>query len=148
MRKTTISLWQCPKCGREFERFNQAHSCKVYPLELHFKGKDASRNLYEKLCEKIKKELGNYKVESLECCIHLVSRSAFAAVKILKHKLQIDFSLSQELKNKRFVKSYKLSEHRYLYLLEIIKEEEIDDELLNWIQEARKLKESGIINQE
>jgi len=147
MRKTTISLWQCPKCGREFERFNQAHSCKVYPLELHFKGKDTSKNLYKKLCEKIKKEIGDFKVESLECCIHLISRSAFAAVKIRKQKLQIDFSLNHELKHKRFVKTFKLSEHRFQYLLEITKEEEIDHELLNWIREARKLKEVKIINQ-
>ncbi|SDN10132.1 hypothetical protein SAMN05421813_14118 [Daejeonella rubra] len=147
MRKSKISLWKCPKCGRQFERPNQAHSCKTYPLELHFKGKDASRIIYENLYEKIKKVLGFYKVESLECCIHFVSTSTFVAVKILKHKLQIDFSLSQELKNKRFVKAIKLSEHRFLYLLEITNEEEIDNELVNWIKEAHELKEKKIISQ-
>jgi hypothetical protein len=40
-----------------------------------------------------------------------------------------------------------MSENRYLYLLEITKEEEINDELLNWLQEAKKLKETKIINQ-
>lgn len=147
MRTLKINIWKCPKCGREFERHNQAHSCKVYPLELHFKDKDASKTLYKKLCTEIGKEVGPFKVDSLECCIHLVSTSAFAAVKILQHKLQIDFSLNHEIKNKRFIKSLKMSENRYLYLLEITKEEEINDELLNWLQEAKKLKETKIINQ-
>jgi hypothetical protein len=147
MRKLKIHLWKCPKCGREFERHDQAHSCRVYPLELHFKGKESSKTLYKKLCTEIRKEVGSFKVDSLECCIHLVSTSTFTAVKILQHKLQIDFSLNHEIKNKRFIKSLKMSENRYLYLLEITKEEEINDELLNWLQEAQKLKETKIINQ-
>lgn len=148
MKKTKVSFWKCPRCGREFERHNQAHSCKIYPLELHFKNKDASKTLYKKLCNEIRKENGPFKVESLECCIHLVSTGTFAAVKILQHKLQIDFSLNHEIKNNRFIKSLKMSEHRFLYLLEIINEEEIDVELLKWIKEAQELKQKKIINQQ
>ena len=148
MKKTKVSFWKCPRCGREFERHNQAHSCKIYPLELHFNGKDASKTLYKKLCNEIRKENGPFKVESLECCIHLVSTSTFAAIKILQNKLQIDFSLNHEIKNKRFIKSLKMSEHRFLYLLEIRNEEEIDDELLNWIKEAKELKQKKNINQQ
>jgi hypothetical protein len=147
MKTIKKSLWNCPQCGRQFERHNQAHSCKIYPLELHFEGKDASKILYEKLCEKIKKNVGPYKIESLECCIHLVSTSTFAAVKLLKSKIQIDFSLSRQLKNKRFVKTYKLSENRFLYLVEITEEEEIDNELLIWIVEAYEIKKRKMISQ-
>ena len=148
MNKTMISLWKCPRCGRKFERHNQAHSCKIYPLELHFKDKDASKPLYEKLCNEIRKEVGPYKIEPIECCIHLVSTRTFAAVKILQHKLQIDFSLDHEIKNMRFIKTLKISKNRFLYLLEITKEKEIDEEFLNWIKEAQELKKKKLICQE
>jgi hypothetical protein len=77
----------------------------------------------------------------------LVSTSTFAAVKLLKSKIQIDFSLSRQLKNKRFVKTYKLSENRFLYLVEITEEEEIDNELLIWIVEAYEIKKRKMISQ-
>jgi hypothetical protein len=41
-----------------------------------------------------------------------------------------------------------MSAHRFLYLLEITNEEEIDDELLKWIKEAQELKKKKIIQQE
>ncbi len=139
MIKTKVEinqLWKCPKCNRQFERHNQAHSCRSYPLELHFERKETSRKLYKILCEKIKENLGLYKIESLECCIHLVNTFTFAAVKILKHKIKIDFALNRIIKNKRLVQSIKMSEHRFLYCVEIAKEEEIDNELMTWIKEA------------
>jgi hypothetical protein len=66
MRKLKIHVWICPKCGCQFKRHDQAHSCEIFALELHFKGKEASRNLYQKLLEAIRKEIDTYKVESLK----------------------------------------------------------------------------------
>lgn len=129
-------LWKCLKCGREFERHNQSHSCKSYPFDLHFERKETSKNLYKILCKEIKKNLGLFKIQSLECCIHFVSTFTFAAVKILKSKIKINFTLNRMIKSQRLIKSLKLSEHRFLYCVEIKKAEEIDNELIMWIKEA------------
>lgn len=136
-------LWTCPKCGRQFERKGQTHSCRTFPLEQHFEGKPAGKRLYEKLKEAVKKQLGNFKIESLECCIHFVSTFTFAAVKIFNEKIQVDFSLSRIIKNSRIKQPFKMSAHRYLYYVDIEKEADIDTTLMEWIQEAQDKKKAA-----
>ncbi len=129
-------LWTCPKCKRKFERHGQSHSCRVFPLAQHFERKPEGKILYEKLKQAIKNEVGNYKVESLECCIHFVSTFTFAAVKIMKDKIKVGFSLSRKIQNKRITEFTSMSAHRYLYYIDVMKANDIDKELMEWIQEA------------
>jgi Domain of unknown function (DUF5655) len=129
-------LWRCPKCKRQFERHGQPHSCKPFPLEQHFVGKDSSKVLYEKFKQSVRKQVGSFKIESLECCIHFVSTFTFAAVKPYKSKIQVEFDLGHNIKSKRIDKSVRMSTNQYLYYVNIFNEEEIDEELMEWIQEA------------
>ncbi|MGE5106668.1 MAG: DUF5655 domain-containing protein [Sphingobacteriales bacterium] len=139
--KTEIKkLWACPKCGRQFERKGQSHSCRSFPLEEHFNGKPAGRLLYESFKRAVKKQVGSFKIESLECCIHFVSTFTFAAVKIFKDKIWVDFSLNRKIKSKRITRHLQMSAHRYLYALDIFNEDEMDKELMEWIQEAHDKK--------
>jgi hypothetical protein len=133
---TKIKLWSCPQCGRQFERKSQPHSCRPYLLAGHFKGKAAGRLLYEKLKKAVKNEMGSFKIESLACCIHFVSTFTFAAVKIFKDMIRVDFSLSRKIKSKRIGQFLQMSAHRYLYVVDIFNEDDIDEELLKWIREA------------
>jgi Domain of unknown function (DUF5655) len=132
----TKKLWTCPTCGRQFERRGQTHSCRSFPLKQHFEGKPEGLVLYEKLKREVKEQIGFFKIESLECCIHFVSTSTFLAVKIFKNKIQIDFTLSRKTKDRRITQYVQMSAHRYLYCVDIQKEEEINEELMGWIQEA------------
>lgn len=133
-------LWTCPKCKRKFERQGQSHSCRAYPLAKHFENKAAGKQLYQKLKQAIKKETGTFKVESLECCIHFVSTFTFAAVKIYKDKIQVHFSLSRIIKSGSIIQTTPMSAHRYLYAVDIMKEEDITTALIQWIHEAFDLK--------
>ena len=139
-RSEIIKLWTCPKCGRQFERHGQSHSCRPFPLALHFEGKPAGKSLYDQLKKAIKKNIGDFKIESLECCIHFVSTFTFAAVKILKSKIRVDFSLERKIRSKRINQFVQMSAHRYLFVVDIMNEGEIDTELLQWIQEAHDKK--------
>jgi Domain of unknown function (DUF5655) len=138
-------LWRCPNCGREFERQNQSHSCKLYLLAQHFEGKPMGKALYQKLKQAMKNEMGNFKVESLECCIHFVSTFTFAAVKIFNNKIQVEFSLTHEIESKRIKRIVKMSAHRYLYHVDVFSVDEIDRELLQWIHEAHDLKNEKLV---
>ena len=133
-------LWACPTCGRKFERHGQTHSCRSFPLNQHFENKPAGKFLYQKLRQTIKNELGDFKVESLECCIHFVSTFTFAAVKIFKDKIRVDFSLSRKIKNTRITHFTPMSAHRYLYGIDVTKEEDINLQLMEWIHEALEKK--------
>lgn len=132
----SIKLWTCPNCGRQFERQGQSHSCRPYALEKHFERKPAGKALYEKLKQAIEERLGAFKIESLECCIHFVSTSTFVAVKILKDKIRVDFSLNRRIENRRFHQTVQMSAHRFLYVVDIMTADEIDEALMQWIEEA------------
>jgi len=142
-----IKLWSCPQCGRQFERQGQSHSCRPFPLAQHFEGKPEGRLLYEKFKRAVKKQIGPFKIESLECCIHFVSTFTFAAVKILKDKIQVDFSLSRKINSKRISQCIQLSVNRFLYYMNISTEDEIDLTLMKWIEEAleKKSKKTEIV---
>lgn len=138
-----VKLWKCPNCNRQFEKKGQVHSCKSFPLELHFKNKKESEKLYKKFKAAVKTRVGSFKIESLECCIHFVSTFAFAAVKIFRDKIRIDFSINKKIKSKRFSHIVPMSSKSILYCVDVINEDELDEELLGWIQEAHDKREAS-----
>lgn len=130
-------MWTCPRCKRQFEKRNQVHSCNLYALDNHFKGKEKiARPLYDKLKERIEKEIGPVKVESLPCCIHFVSTYTFAAVYALRTKITVHFSLNHELENPRIRKSAQVSSTKHMHSLDIKNLDEIDEELISWLRQA------------
>lgn len=134
-------LWTCPKCQRQFEKRNQVHSCNLFSLDNHFKGKEKiARPLYNKLKEQIEKNIGPLKVESLPCCIHFVSTYTFAAVYALRNKIRIHFTLNHELENLRIKKSFQMSKNKYLCSVDIEKSDEIDEEVISWLGQAYNLR--------
>lgn len=129
--------WKCPKCGRQFKNRNQAHSCKPYKLEDHFKGTHASaKPLYDNLLRKVKKYIGPFSVYSLECCIHLDTDTSFAAVFALKDKIRVRFVSEKPIKNKRIRASAQISKHQYKNEVEIATTGEIDKQLISWLKKA------------
>ncbi|MBU0731704.1 hypothetical protein KKC88_02390 [Patescibacteria group bacterium] len=136
------SPWQCPKCARKFKNKNQAHSCRKFPLKNHFIGKkDIAEPLFDDLTKKIKKEIGPFKIQSLECCIHLDRISSFGAVYALKDGIRIHFASNKPIASPRINKSSKISAQNYMHSLDIHKKSEINKQLINWLKLAYNLKE-------
>ena len=134
-------MWQCPKCKREFIKPNQSHSCVSFPIENHFKNKEAvARLLFDALVNEIEHSIGLVKIESLPCCIHLVSDYTFGAVWAMKDKIRIDFRISRKLDDPRISKQEKLSANRFLYYIDLESREDIDGQLIDWIKESYFLK--------
>jgi hypothetical protein len=134
--KSGLLRWTCPNCGRQFQRRGQSHSCKLFNLKQHFEGKPQGKHLYQHLKKEIHEQIGPFKVESLHCCIHFVSIYTFAAVKIFKEKIQLEFGLTHKIKSSRITKVQKISTTTYLHFSSISTPQEIDEELLNWIKDA------------
>ncbi|WP_026898257.1 DUF5655 domain-containing protein [Daejeonella oryzae] len=136
MKQESEKLWRCPKFSRQFHRNGQTNSCRIFALEQHFHNKPTGKILFEEFKSAVNKSLVSFKIESLKCCIHLVNVNTFAAVKVFRNKIRVDFSLSRLIENKRIKKSIQMSAHRYLYHVDIFEAEEIDKELMGWIGEA------------
>ncbi|MBN1374195.1 hypothetical protein JW962_02570 [Candidatus Dojkabacteria bacterium] len=129
-------MWKCPKCKREFAKENQSHSCVSYPIENHFKNKDTAKRLFDALVKKITKEIGPVKIESLPCCIHLVSDYTFGAVWALKDRIRIDLRVDYPLKNIAFYKEVQMSANRYLYFFEFKDEADITPQIMKLLKES------------
>jgi hypothetical protein len=135
-------MWQCPKCKREFSKNNQQHSCVKFPLGKHFAGKEKiAKPLFDDYVNKIKKNIGPVKIESLPCCIHLVSSYTFGAVWAMKDKIRIDFRLDKDIKDKKISRKIKISPNRYMYYFDIKEKKEIDKKLIGWVKKAYGLHE-------
>lgn len=129
-------MWTCPNCKRIFQRIEQPHSCRIFPLEKHFKNKEKARGLFDYLIEKITKDIGKNKIISLPCCIHLFGNYDFLAALPKKEKLEIHFVSNHILKSPRIRQWTHLSNKNLLNSVDISRKDEIDNELMRWIDEA------------
>lgn len=137
----TVKLWKCPKCGRMFEKTEQPHSCTIYPVAKHLKGKESATELYNELKIKIKKIVGPFRIESLPCCIHFVTAAfTFAAAFAMKDRLRLHFALDHKIASPRIRRHSQIAASRYMYEVDIKDKKEMDKELLGWLKEAFNIK--------
>lgn len=129
-------MWQCPKCKREFSKINQSHSCAKFKLEKHFRSKEFAKELFDYLVLEIKKKVGKIKIESLPCCIHLVSNYTFGAVWALSDGIRVDFRLDHKIETQKLHRLVKMSANRFLYYFDIKDKKEIDKEIIGYYKEA------------
>ncbi len=134
-------MWTCIKCGRIFEKAKQPHSCNKIPLEQHFKNKDKAKGLFECLVEQINKKVGECKIISIPCCIHLFGNYDFLAVLPKINGLEIRFGLDRKLENSRLKQSIPVSLKSYKNCVDVNSKKEIDEELIRWLKEAYHLKD-------
>lgn len=134
-------MWECSKCGRIFQKANQPHTCKKISLEKHFENKQKAKVLFDVLLSKINENIGRAKIISIPCCVHLFGKYDFLAALPKKDRLEIRFALDKILKNKRLKIAVPLSAKYYKNCLDVKDENEIDEELLEWIKGSYFLKE-------
>lgn len=136
-------MWTCAKCGRIFTKAKQPHSCNKISLELHFKNKDKAKKLFEYLVKQISEKIGNCKIISISCCIHLFGNYDFLAALPKKDGLEIRFALDRVLNSQRLKQSVPLSTKVFKNCFEITSKKEIDKEFIEWLSESYHLKDKS-----
>ncbi len=135
-------MWTCPTCGRIFEKAKQPHSCHKVPIDSHFKNKDKAKELFDSLVKRINSKVGKCQIISLPCCIHLFGNKDFLAALPKKDRLEIRFSLDRKLNTPRLKQSVPLSSKYFKNCIDIKAVEEINAELIQWLNQAYHLKDS------
>ena len=134
------NAWKCPYCGKSYANENQLHSCEIHTVEERLNGKDVKViELYNLLVNFLSK-LGDVKINVNGTSIHFSNAGHFSAVQIKQNKLRFNFVTDEEIFSERFVKFNKFSKNRIDYVIEIFNEKDLDDELLEWLRHAYKLK--------
>ena len=133
-------MWTCPECKREFRNTNQQHTCKLVDKESFFHNRPPH---FRNLCKIIRDHVGNlgeFREEAvLPDVIFFKTKSTFLAIKVKKAWLDIEFFLDH-LEDVPPVKKYlQTSKRRFAHLVSIDEEEDINNQLLDWIGESYTL---------
>jgi len=130
--------WTCPKCGRAFGREGQSHSCKPAPtLASHFEKRPAwMREAFDRIAA----GLPGARVDPVGNGVHFAAGSVFAAAKPMAKALRVEFLWEKPLSSKRVVKTEKLSATRYALHVDVHAPDEVDAELLGWLERAHALR--------
>ena len=92
------------------------------------------------MVEQIDGKIGKCKVISLPCCIHLFGKYDFLAALPKQDRLEIRFNLHRTLDDPRLKQSVPASISAIKNCIYITTVEEIDKELIGWLDEAFYLK--------
>jgi hypothetical protein len=136
-------MWTCSKCNRIFEKQDQSHSCQKISLEQHFKNKQPAREIFEYLVAQISSKIGDCRIISLPCCVHLFGKYDFLAALPKKDRLEIRFALDRKLDHPGLVQSVPLSFCSIKNCLDIFSKKDIDGEIIKWLGEAYHLKDKS-----
>ena len=132
-------MWTCPSCGRRFKQSNQMHTCGVFDLERHLVGKSSSVvALYHLLAAAICK-MREVEVVPMKSSILFRVKTVFATVTVRRNWLDLNFSMSRELPVGRIRRIDQASAGRFVHAVRLSSPDDIDDELLGWLADARAL---------
>ena len=131
--------WICPVCFRNFKHKNQEHSCLKKIPEDHFTDKTALvKQLYDNLVIQLS-VFGKFNINAVQNAIIFSSKSTFLAVKPKKNWLDLEFLLSEEIDEFPVHKVVKISKNRYAHFVRLSRTDEIDGQLLSWLENSFKL---------
>jgi hypothetical protein len=127
--------WTCPACRRQFKNRNQAHSCGQFTVGQLLDCKPPEIvELYERLDDMIRR-CGEVVVAPTKTRVLFKVRTVFASVAVSKNWLDVVFVLGRRLKHRR-VKKAQDEYPGIVHLVRIEQPEDLDADLVGWIQEA------------
>lgn len=111
----------------------------THDLDALFAGKDAAvQAMYSRLIEVVQM-LGPFHEERKKTSIHLVNKTGFAGIHPRKSFLYLNLRMNRPLQSERIAKSEQVSKNRYHNEIKIISRDEINAELIEWLEEAYTL---------
>ena len=113
-------MWTCAKCGRIFEK---------------------AKELFDHLVKRMGSQIGKCQIISLPCCIHLFGNYDFLATLPKKDRLEIRFALDKKIDSSRLKQSVLMSKNVHKNCLDITSKEEIDEDLIGWLNQSFHLKD-------
>jgi hypothetical protein len=128
-------LWTCPRCRRQFAHRNQAHSCGQFSVEQILDGKPPEIvELYDGIASLIQR-CGEVITAPTKTRVLFKVRTVFASVAISKNWLDVLFVLGRRVKHRR-IKKAQQEYPGIVHFLRIETAEDLDDDLVGWLQEA------------
>lgn len=108
-------------------------------LDHHFVNREpVVRAVYNQLLEALA-EFGEVEARPKKSSIHLTHRTDFAGVHPRKTYLNLEFKTDHPIDHPRVKKSEQVSKNRYHNTIRLDSPQEVDSELLTWLQDSYRL---------
>lgn len=118
-KRSTIDLWTCPTCGRQFANRNQSHFCSDVTLESHFAGKPPeTRVLFDAFLAAVQSH-GRVTVLPEKTRIAFQVRMSFAAIMTRRGYLRGHLVLAKRCESPCFIKIETISPRNHVHSFEL-----------------------------
>lgn len=136
MRSQLRPLWQCPKCGAKLVSKNMWHSCGQFSLEELFERSDPQViRIFNRLAKMVR-ACGPVTITPQKTRVVFQVRVRFLACMPRKSYLLCNFEFAQRRPNPRFRKIVTYAPLWHGHELRLDSEEQLDDQVAEWVREA------------
>ncbi len=105
----------------------------------HFQGKEPEvEAIYDQLLLALR-QLGPVDEQPKKASIHLVNRTGFAGVHTRQGCINLEFKSAAPIEHPRIRKSQQVSTHRYHLLVQLQSAQDVDAELIAWLEQAYQM---------
>jgi len=131
-------MWICPKCQRKFKNRNQDHSCGIYSIEQVFEKIPLEIYTVFKTIHDIVKSYGDMQIRAVKNGVMFSVKSTFLALKPHSKYLAVEFACGSTHDEFPVEKCIQISKTEFAHILRVEKIDEVDDQLIDWLNEAYK----------
>lgn len=128
-------MWKCPKCGREFTRTSQSHSCGSYGVDAFLAGKPADGVALYRRFEDLALSVGEVVLAPAKTRIGFQRGRIFAAVNAVRSgRIEVHIVTRRPIRSPRIrrVESLGPGDHVNHFTLESLAK--IDAEVRSWLE--------------
>ena len=112
---------------------------KTFTVASHFEGKDAVvQQIYDHLLKTLR-QLGAVHEAPKQTSIHLDNASGFAGVYTRKNYILLLFRTDYPIDDPRITKREQHSARRFMHIVKLTQESDVDAQLLKWLEDAYQL---------
>ena len=85
-------------------------------------------------------QFGPIGVDAAKTSINIAAKSHFAGVQVLKSSLKLGFTFDTVIDDEHIRLSQKLSETSYGHTVKLVQKQDVDAQLLGWLEHAHSLR--------
>ncbi len=139
MSAKAVTAWKCPKCGRQFARPRQAHSCQVVSLETHLEhaGPDVVA-IFDEVVRYLRM-CGPLDVVPTKTTINFLSRTSLGGIRLQRRKARLGLVLMRQVEDPRVHSTLRLSPQRIVHFIELATARDVDATVRRWLREAHEV---------
>lgn len=133
-----MTVWTCPDCERDFGARGQGHDCRP-GLTIDEYAADALpwfRPIFDRIEVRLHSLDGDLIIDPIDKMVLFKHGGTFATLTSMTKWVAIGFSLRRRLTSTRLSRKVQAYGAKYHHVVNLTDPDEVDDELLGWIEEA------------